>query len=151
MALRDHLKLPEVLTAVSSRDEQFGLSDEEHAHLAELCSGIPTTAAADIALEYLKASPNGVTRLGSAVYPLMRHVSAPRLDDVYALSLSYQKRLATQKKGDRKEQLGQEQVLLLGLNRAAHERGVKLPDSINKWAQEFVTKMLASKAGMLAS
>ena len=147
MALRDHLKLPEVMTAVSSRDEKFGVSDEERGHLAELCLGIPTIAAADIALEYLKASPNGVTRLGSAVYPLMRHVSAPRLDDVYALSLSYRKRLATQKKGDRKERLGQEQVLLMGLNRAAQERGVKLPDSINNWAKEFVTHMLASKAG----
>jgi putative heme-binding domain-containing protein len=147
MALRDHLKLPEVMTAVSSRDAKFGLSDLERGQLAELCLGIPTTPAADVALDYLKANPKVVTGLGSAVYPLMRHVSTPRLDDVYALALSYRKQLTAKKKGDRKEQLGQEQVLLLGLQRAAQERGVTLPDSINKWGKEFVLKMLASKAG----
>jgi putative heme-binding domain-containing protein len=81
------------------------------------------------------------------VYPLMRHVSASRLDDVYELALTYREQLTAKKKSNRKDQLGQEQVLLLGLQRAAQERGVTLPDSINKWGKEFVMKMLASNAG----
>jgi putative heme-binding domain-containing protein len=147
MALRDHLKLSEVMGAVSGRESKLALLDAERGKLAELCLGIPATMAADVALDYLKASPKSVTSLGSAAYPLMRNVSTARIDDVYLLALSYRQRLAKQKRGDRKEQLGQEQSLLLGLNRAAQERGVTLPDSINKWGKDFVTKMLASKAG----
>jgi putative heme-binding domain-containing protein len=147
MALRDHLKLPEVMAAVRNGGREFGLSDDQHKRLAKLCLGIPTTAAADVALNYLNDNPNAVTDLGDAIYPLMRNASEARLNDVYKLALSYRKRTTSQKKGDKKERLGQEQVLLLGLQRGAQERGVTLPDSIDGWAKDFTNKLLASGAG----
>jgi putative heme-binding domain-containing protein len=147
MALRDHLKLPEVMAAVRNGSRDFDLSDDQRRRLAELCLGISTTAAADVALDYLKGNPDVINDLGSAVYPLLRHASAERLNDVYELALSYRKRSGTQKKGNRNERMGQEQVLLLGLQRAAQERGVTLPDSINSWAREFATELLASNSG----
>ena len=147
MALRDHLKLSEIMAAVSNSDGKLGLSVDDHKRLAELCLGIPTPAAADLALTYLKENPGAVTDLGSATYALMRNASASRLNDVYDLALSYRKKNSSKKKRNHKDDQGQEQVLLLGLQRAAQERGVTLPDSINNWAKEFTFSLLNSKNG----
>lgn len=147
MALRDHLKLPAVMATVSNAGGNGGLSSDQRAKLAELCLGIPSTPAADVALDYLKDNPNAALDLGSATYPLMRHASDSRLNDVYDLALSFQKRPGARKKKNLKGDLGQEQSLLLGLQRAADERGVTLPPSITDWAKEFATVLLASKTG----
>jgi putative heme-binding domain-containing protein len=147
MALRDHLKLPAVMATVSGRSKNAGLSNNQRGKLAELCLGIPSTPAADVALDYLRGNPSAVLDLGSAAYPLMRHASEARLKDVYDLALSFQKRPGARRGKNLKGDLGQEQVLLLGLQRAADERGVKLPASITDWGQEFATVLLASNRG----
>lgn len=147
MALRNHMKLPPAIAAVSGRSTDVGLSKEQRGKLAELCLGIPSALAADVALDYLKENPTAALDLGSASYPLMRYASESRLNDVYDLALSFQQRPGARKKKDLKGDLGQEQVLLLGLQRAADERGVKLPSTITDWAKEFATVLLNSNRG----
>jgi putative heme-binding domain-containing protein len=147
MALRDHLKLPAVMAKVGNRGASGDLTDEQRGNLAKLCLGIPSTRAADVAIDYLKENPNAALDLGSAAYPLMRHVSEARLNDVYELAFSFRNRPGARGKKDLKGDLGQEQVLLLGLQRAADERGVSLPAAIRDWGQEFATVLLASRRG----
>ena len=145
MALRDHLKLPEVLNAVAKRDSKFNLSDEQRGQLAELCLGIPTAPAADLALDYLKSKPDAFADLGSSLSPLLRNVSATRMNDVYDLALAYQRRPEAQKPADDRSDPDPEQELLIGLARAAQARGVTLPASITSWGQKLAAGTLASK------
>jgi putative heme-binding domain-containing protein len=146
MALRDHLMLPEVMAAVRSSDGDIGLSEQQQGQLAELCLGIPTTPAADLALEYLKNNPKAVMKVGDAVYPLLRHASESRLNDVYDLAISYRKS-RNKKRAANRDDIGQEQVVLIGMQRAALERGINLPDSITSWAKDFATELVTSRRG----
>jgi putative heme-binding domain-containing protein len=146
MALRDQLMLPEVMAAISQPMGELGLTGEQREQLAELCLGIPTTPAADLALDYLKGNPRAVLKVGDAVYPLLRHVSAARLNDVYDLALGFRKGRKARRNPQR-DDLGQEQVVLIGLQKAAQERGVTLPDSITGWAKDFAGELLNSRRG----
>ena len=93
----------------------------------------------------MKAKPNGFADLGSALSPLLRHVSSAHVNDVYDLALAYQKRPAAQKPADDRTDGDPEQVLLVGLARAAQARGITLPASIMNWGQKLAAATLASK------
>lgn len=146
MSLRDHLKLPSVMSALRDRDHGLALNEEQHARLAELCLGIPTITAADLALDYLMQRPNAVRDSGDAMYPLVRYVSAERLSDVYILALKYRDRPRA-RKSDARADAGQEQVVLVGLYRAARERGIELSEPITSWGKQFATAKLSSHLG----
>ena len=145
MAIRDHLKRPEILSAVARRDSKINFSDDQRGQLAELCLGIPSPRAADLALEYVKSKPDAFPDFPSALSPLLQHVSPAHLDEVYELALSFQKRPEAKKPADERTEGDPEQILLIGLARAAQARGITLPASIKNWGQKLAADTLATK------
>ncbi|MCC7084477.1 MAG: c-type cytochrome [Pirellulales bacterium] len=144
MALRDHLMLPEVMSAVGHGKSEADIVPEEREKLAELCLGIPAAPAAGLALDYLKDNPRAMSKVGDAAYPLLRHIADARLNDVYDLALAYRKHQDSMRTKDR-DDIGQEHVVLIGLQRAAQERGISLPDSITAWAKQLATELVTSQ------
>ena len=136
MALRDHLAVPAIMETVATDSGNPALSADERQRLAQLCLGIPNSGAADLALDYLKQNPPAVVQMGDSAYQLLRYVSQDRLDDVYELMLTR-----------RKKDAAQETVILMGLQRAARDRGAKLPDPIMQWGLALANQLLANKRG----
>jgi len=144
MALRDHLKRPEILSAVARRDAKFTLSEAQRGQLAELCLGIPTPRAADLALEYLQSHADTFPDLPSALSPLLQNASPAHVNDVYELALAFRNRPESKKPADERTEGDPESALLVGLARAAQARGITLPKSILSWGQQLAVDTLAS-------
>ncbi|MCC7476396.1 MAG: c-type cytochrome, partial [Pirellulales bacterium] len=140
-----NLKRDDIMAVVVDAD----FSKEQREQLAQLCLGVPTAPAANLALTFLQSNPKAIQNLGDAISPLLRYVSEERLHEVYDLAIDFRAERMPKRKRKDGDEGGLEQAILLGLHRAAQERGIELPQEIRAWAQEYAISNLAARRGSI--
>jgi putative heme-binding domain-containing protein len=95
--------------------------------LIDVCLGIHTPTAADMALSFLAANPNVTPRVADTISYLANTIEVSRLPEVDHVALAY-----------RGKGLELEGSVLSSLFRASRERGARIGDDLKAWAEAVV-------------
>jgi putative heme-binding domain-containing protein len=137
MALREQLR-------PDSAWQQLPLSSLNEADaraVADVCTGVPSAAAAGFLLQHINRWPEGRDTLARYVHHIARYGGG----DTEAALLAFVR-------GQKPDELDQQVALFRGLGQGAQERGAALSPQARAWALDLGRRLLASgKGGQVAS
>jgi putative heme-binding domain-containing protein len=110
------------------------VSADTQGRLIDVCMGIHTPAAAQMALAFLTPNPNVTPRVADTISYLANTIEVARLPEVDHVALAY-----------RGKGLELESSVLSSLFRASRERGAPVSDEVGAWAEAVVKSLFEQR------
>ncbi len=136
MAVRDHLKRPEIFRKHAGRDHR----QDETKRLLDVILGVRNSQAAAFVMEALKADQYDVERLGELVHFATRYANPAQVDAVAQYVLTWQN-------AETAVQLD----VFRSFGLATIERGGQIPEPFYAWAELLAEELIASSDVAMAS